>query len=65
MAISGMTGLILPGMIDEPGCTAGNVISERPARGPDDITRKSAHILAIVSANAFSTPEIDIHWSAF
>ena len=29
-ASSGMTGLILPGMIDEPGCNAGRLISANP-----------------------------------
>ena len=32
--ISGMDGLIFPGMIDEPGCTAGRTISSIPVRGP-------------------------------
>ena len=32
--ISGTDGFTLPGMIDEPGCTAGSAISDSPARGP-------------------------------
>ena len=33
---SATTGFTLPGMIDEPGCTAGSAISEIPVRGPED-----------------------------
>ena len=33
--ISGIDGFTLPGMIDEPGCTAGSRISSSPVRGPD------------------------------
>ena len=43
--ISGIDGLILPGMIDEPGCTAGSVISSMPVRGPMTISRRSLAIL--------------------
>src|SRR5690242_9256481 len=39
--ISGITGLTLPGMIDEPGCSAGNSISFNPVMGPLDIRRRS------------------------
>ena len=31
---SGITGFTLPGMIDDPFCSAGRTISPRPARGP-------------------------------
>ena len=42
---SGMTGLTLPGMIDEPGCRSGMRISARPVRGPLPIQRRSlAHL---------------------
>ena len=34
LTISGIEGLILPGMIDDPGCTAGSLISSMPVRGP-------------------------------
>jgi len=30
-------GFTLPGIIDEPACTAGIVISDNPAIGPDAI----------------------------
>ena len=32
-----MTGLTLPGMMDEPGCTSGSNSSKMPARGPEAI----------------------------
>jgi hypothetical protein len=35
-----MTGLTLPGMIDDPGWTAGNVIPANSARDPQDIRRR-------------------------
>src|SRR6185295_6497867 len=34
---SGITGLTLPGMIDEPGCFGGRLISRRPVRGPAEM----------------------------
>ena len=45
LTISGMDGLIFPGMIDEPGCTAGRMISSSPVRGPDTMRRRSLTIL--------------------
>ncbi len=54
---SGITGLTLPGMIDEPACTAGSVISPMPARGPDDRSRRSLQILESLTAMRLSTPE--------
>src|SRR4051794_29577278 len=42
---SGMTGLTLPGMMEEPGWTGGSSISPRPARGPEPIQRMSLAIL--------------------
>ena len=44
LTISGMDGLILPGMIDDPGCTAGSLISSMPVRGPMTIRRRSLAI---------------------
>ena len=38
---SQMTGLTLPGMIEEPGCRSGIEISPSPALGPDPIQRRS------------------------
>ncbi len=46
--ISGIDGLILPGMIDEPGCTAGSVISSMPVRGPITMQAQVARDLAQV-----------------
>src|SRR6185312_14025085 len=45
LTISGIDGLILPGMIEEPGCTAGRVISSMPVRGPMTMRRRSLAIL--------------------
>ena len=42
---SQMTGLTLPGMIDEPGCRSGTAISASPVRGPEFISRRSLQIL--------------------
>ena len=42
---SQITGLTLPGMIDEPGCRSGMRISASPARGPEPISRRSLQIL--------------------
>ena len=39
--ISASTGFTLPGMMDEPGCTAGSRISSSPVVGPDDNRRMS------------------------
>jgi hypothetical protein len=42
---SQITGLTLPGMIDEPGCRSGMWISARPVEGPEDSQRMSLAIL--------------------
>ena len=60
-ASSGITGLILPGMIDEPGCSAGRLISAKPVFGPDASRRRSFEIRIISSARLRSaelTPAI-------
>ena len=44
--ISGIDGFTLPGMIDDPGCTAGSAISPMPARGPMLSSRRSLAIFA-------------------
>src|SRR3989344_719285 len=41
VSISMTEGFILPGIMDDPGWTAGNVISANPAFGPDDNNRRS------------------------
>ena len=33
--LSHITGLTLPGMIDEPGCRSGRMTSKKPQRGPE------------------------------
>ncbi len=45
-AASGITGFTLPGMIDEPGWSAGSWISPIPPFGPDARRRRSFAILA-------------------
>src|SRR3954463_7263840 len=42
---SGITGLTLPGMIDEPACLGGNLMSPKPACGPLDSRRRSLQVL--------------------
>ena len=54
---SGMTGLILPGMMEEPFCFAGRLISQKPVRGPEDIRRRSLHIFERFTAQLFTMPE--------
>ena len=54
LTISGIDGLILPGMIDEPGCTAGSLISSMPVRGPITMRRRSLAILLRSSASTRS-----------
>jgi hypothetical protein len=52
-----MTGLTFPGMIDEPACTAGSVISAKPACGPEDNSRRSLQILDSFTAVRLRVPE--------
>ena len=54
---SGITGLTLPGMMLEPGCSAGRAISPRPASGPEFIQRKSLPILVSDTAITRSWPD--------
>ena len=57
LTTSGITGFTLPGMIDEPGCMAGRLISRRPARGPEESRRRSLQILDSLIARLFSSAE--------
>ncbi|TLD45590.1 MAG: hypothetical protein FAZ92_02126 [Accumulibacter sp.] len=57
LTTSGMTGLTLPGMIDDPGCICGRLISFRPQRGPEASMRMSLQILVSLAAVRLSTPE--------
>src|SRR5690625_5307215 len=43
---STITGLTLPGMIEEPGCRSGMNNSPRPVFGPDPIQRRSLLIFS-------------------
>ena len=54
---SGITGFTLPGIIDEPGCSAGNSISPNPANGPEFIQRKSLAIFINETAQVFNCPD--------
>ena len=54
---SAMTGLTLPGMIDDPGCSAGSRSSEMPVRGPDASSRKSLAMRLKSMASARSAPD--------
>ena len=54
---SGMTGLTLPGMIDEPFCSSGRKISPMPARGPEPMSAMSCAILVSDTATTFSAPD--------
>ena len=54
---SGITGLTLPGMIDEPFWSSGRKISARPARGPGAEKRRSFAIFVSETATTFSAPE--------
>ena len=57
LTTSGITGLTLPGMIDEPGCLAGRLISRRPQRGPDDSSRRSLQTFESLIARLFMHDE--------
>ena len=57
MTTSGITGLTLPGMIDEPFWSSGRRISASPARGPEPISARSFAILISEIATTFRAPE--------
>ena len=54
---SGITGLTLPGMIEEPFCSSGRNSSPMPARGPEPISAMSLAIFVSETASTFSAPE--------
>ena len=54
---SGITGLTLPGMIEEPFCSSGRKISPMPARGPEPISARSPAIFVSETATTFSAPD--------
>ena len=53
---SGITGLTLPGMIEEPFCSSGSSSSPIPARGPEPISARSLAILVSETAITLSAP---------
>ena len=56
-SISAMTGLTLPGMMEEPGWRAGSVISARPVFGPEARSLKSPDIFTRSTQRSFMAPE--------
>ena len=58
MAVSQATGLTLPGMMLEPGCSAGRVTSPSPPSGPEFIHRRSLAIFITATAATLSWPDI-------
>ena len=54
---SGITGFTFPGIIDEPFCIAGRLISEIPVLGPLDNNLKSFAIFERLTAHVFNTPD--------
>ncbi len=57
LTTSGMTGLTLPGMMVEPGCMGGRLISLKPVRGPDESKRRSLLILDSLTARRLTADE--------
>ena len=62
---SGITGLTLPGMMEEPVCRAGETDFPRPASGPEDISRRSEETFTKLTAWALRMPETSTNTSAF
>src|SRR6476620_61497 len=56
-ASSGMTGLILPGMIEDPGWRPGRFTSAKPVLGPEEIRRRSLEMRMISSARLRNAEE--------
>ena len=54
---SGITGLTLPGIIEDPGCKSGMESSPSPAFGPDPIHRRSLLIFVRLTARTRRAPE--------
>jgi len=54
---SGITGLTFPGMIEDPGCSAGRLISASPALGPEVRRIRSLEIFASFTARLFIAEE--------
>ena len=56
-----MTGFTLPGMMLDPACRGGRLISPNPACGPEDSSRRSLQIFESLMALRFSEPENDMN----
>src|ERR1051326_4271954 len=56
-ASSGITGLILPGMMEDPGCRPGRLTSAKPVFGPEEIGRRSFEMRMIAGAGYLSAAE--------
>ena len=52
-----MTGFTLPGMMLDPACRGGRLISPKPACGPDESSRRSLQIFESLMALRFSALE--------
>ena len=59
LTTSGMIGLTLAGMIEEPAARSGRRISPRPARGPEDSSLRSLQILESLTARRLMAACID------
>ena len=47
----------MPGIMEDPGCILGRLISLKPVLGPDESSRKSLQILESLTESRFKTPE--------
>merc|ERR1719346_561603 len=54
---SGITGLTLPGMIDDPGAIGGKLISDSPHLGPEASNLRSLHTFDTFTATFLMIPE--------
>ena len=50
LTTSGRTGLTLAGMIEDPACSSGRLISPSPVRGPEDSSRRSLQTIPSLTA---------------
>src|SRR5882724_12837991 len=56
-ASSGITGLILPGIMEDPGWSPGRFISAKPVFGPEEISRRSLEMRITSNARLRSDEE--------
>ena len=57
LTTSGITGLTFPGIIDEPGCIGGKLISPIPVRGPRESSLRSLQIFDSLTARRLMVEE--------